>query len=192
MQKKKKQTKSKTKKPKQKLPSISKSILKFWGLFIASILLYFLLSYSTFYEQYILLPISSIYATLSSLVLNILGENTTSNGILVTSPEFNITINKGCDGVAVTMFYVICVLLFPTSWANKGRGLLWGILSLSALNLIRVISLFLVGVYINEWFDFMHLEFWQGLFIGFTILVYGIWVYRIFTQRNIDLVTTKE
>ena len=161
----------------------TRPILKFWGGFLFLILLYFGISYFPFYETYILTPVSSIYAKASSLILNLFGEGTSSSGVQISSNEFSISVKKGCDGIAATIFYISCILWTPGPKKSKINGILFGIIILSGLNLIRVVSLFWIGAYVPSIFDFMHVEFWQVAYIGIAVFLYVYWLYNIPNEK---------
>ncbi len=51
-----------------------------------------------------------------------------------------------------------------------------GALLLLALNLVRIVSLFLIGVYSPRIFALMHIDVWQALFIFFAVLFWILWL----------------
>ena len=59
---------------------------------------------------------------------------------------------------------------------QKGEGIALGILVLYALNLVRTVSLFLVGTYFPGLFDTAHYIVWQSLMI---LLAIGLWLFWV-------------
>ncbi len=93
--------------------------------------------------------------------------------------SFGVTIISECTGLFEMAIYSSCVLAFPTSWRNKGLGLLFGIPTIYAFNVIRILCLLLVGHYAYSSFDFFHLYFWQGTLILMITSVWMLWIYLV-------------
>jgi exosortase/archaeosortase family protein len=68
------------------------------------------------------------------------------------------------------------LLTFPAKLKNKFIGLLYGIVFLLLINLVRIISLFLTGLYFPKAFPLMHEDIWQGLFIFCVIGLMIFWI----------------
>ena len=128
-------------------------------------------------------PLTNTYAWISSELLNLFSYNTTVNGNTLGNDSFVINIEAGCDGVAPMILFWTTIAVFPVKWAYKWKGLLYGTIFLFALNTIRVITLFLAGVYVRSIFEFLHVELWQILFIAMTIFVWLIW-YRWAQEKS--------
>ena len=67
-------------------------------------------------------------------------------------------------------------ILDPSAFRRKLPGLFIGTLVLLAVNLVRIVSLFLTGVYYPKAFDAMHADVWQILFILLAIVFWALWV----------------
>jgi len=117
-----------------------------------------------------------LISDLSSMILSIFGLSTQSTGSILSNGSFSVDVQEGCDAVVPTILFITAVLVFPTSWSHKLKGLLYGVPALFTINLIRIISLFLIGLYVPKLFDFMHVEFWQAAFILATVLIFISWL----------------
>ncbi len=115
-------------------------------------------------------------ARLSGHILAFLGQDITVRGASISSPAFSVTIKQGCDAIEPTALFVCAVLAFPGILSKKIVGVITGTLLLAFLNLIRIVTLFLVGVYLPRAFELMHIEVWQGLFIFLAILLWVFWL----------------
>ena len=73
---------------------------------------------------------------------------------------------------------VAAVLAFPASWKSRLAGLGLGILAIQAVNLVRVVALFLTGVYFPRIFDTSHTVIWQTVVILFGVLLWIFWANR--------------
>ena len=71
------------------------------------------------------------------------------------------------------------ILAFPAPWRYKALGLAIGIAAVQLLNVVRVISLFYIGQWNRDAFEWAHLYVWQALIMLDVLVVWLIWVRRI-------------
>jgi exosortase H (IPTLxxWG-CTERM-specific) len=115
-------------------------------------------------------------ARLSGYILKFLGQDITVRGVSISSPAFSITVKQGCDAIEPTALFICAVLAFPAAFPKKIAGIVAGTLLLAILNLVRIVTLFLVGLYLPSVFELMHADVWQGLFIFIAILFWVLWL----------------
>ncbi len=144
--------------------------------FIALMGLYYYLSFKPFFIESINNPILKGYASAGHQILNLLGMGTSHTNFSISSSEFSINVGRGCDAVSPTVLLLVAVLLFPVAFRWKWQMLLIGPLILAAINLVRVVSLFLIGRQSKQLFEIFHTEIWQGLFIFLVFLGWAYWV----------------
>jgi exosortase H (IPTLxxWG-CTERM-specific) len=149
--------------------------------FAVLMILFYALLLSDYFQNGIQLQIVALDANISSFILNLLGMNTTANKEMITSPAFSISIARGCDALEAMALFASALLSFPSKWNYKLAGFFGGIAILFTLNIVRVVSLFITGRYFPKAFEFMHVEFWQGVFILFAI---GLWIFWIKWTRK--------
>jgi exosortase H (IPTLxxWG-CTERM-specific) len=116
-------------------------------------------------------------AWLSNGILNLLGQGTHVSDVTIASASssFAIAIKRGCDAVEPTWLLCAAILAFPGPWKRKIAGMLVGIVVLQLLNLVRIVSLYLVGSRCPSMFPSMHLEVWPALFIVVAIALFVGW-----------------
>jgi exosortase/archaeosortase family protein len=149
--------------PKQKL-----FFLKFLGLFILCMGLFYIFYYSKFYIDNLEAPFMNAQASLGNFLLNLIGQSTTVSGYTISGDNFSIDIKKGCDGLETMAILASGIMIFPTTLKLKVPGLLLGISVLFVLNLFRIAGLFIIGKYCsNDFFEAMH---FQGGFVIFTAI----------------------
>jgi exosortase/archaeosortase family protein len=134
--------------------------------------------FSEWFNSHINPKITAINAFLSSKILNLLGQGTSSGGETIFSPAFSISVARGCDGVEAMAIFAAALLSFPIPWRKKIPGVFIGIFLLFLLNLIRIVSLFLTGVYYPSLSEVMHTEVWQVVFILAAVALWAAWIYR--------------
>lgn len=74
--------------------------------------------------------------------------------------------------------FLAAVIAFPATWRARLAGLALGIAGIQAMNLIRVVALFLTGSYLPRLFDTSHTVVWQTLVILFGVLAWIYWASR--------------
>ncbi len=160
-----------------------KPVAWFVGVFVMVLLVFYVFWLSKFADTRVQPAIASLNAGISGFFLNLFGQGTTASGDIISSAAFSTSVRRGCDAVEAMALFIAAVLAFPARAKHKGFGVIAGILVLFALNIIRIMSLFLTGVYFPSAFELMHVEVWQILFIFFAIGLFFIWLKR--TNRTI-------
>ena len=93
-----------------------------------------------------------------------------------TTNGFAVSIEAGCNGIEATIVLIAAMLAFPSPWKHKLAGLVAGIVAVQGLNIIRVISLFYLGQWNRDVFEWAHLYVWQALIMLDVLIVWLIWV----------------
>lgn len=158
-----------------------KKALKFIFLFLIFIALFYIVWPSSLFNDSLNPAIENMYAVLSSRLLNLFGQQTVATGDSVSSAFFSIKINRGCDAIEAMALFASALLAFPAAWKRKLSGLCAGLFFLFAMNLLRIVSLFLIGRYAPDSFEFFHVEVWQIVFILFAL---GAWLFWAKSQLN--------
>lgn len=122
------------------------------------------------------LPYLKVIAKLTAGTLRLIGYDATAEGTLVAAPEFSVSIVRGCDAIEPVAAFIAAVLASPVAFPLKIPGILIGIAALLVINLVRIFSLFLVGLYWPKAFDLVHLDVWQAVFIVLAIVFWAVWV----------------
>jgi len=128
-------------------------------------------------------PYTTLIAKVSGTVLGLFGEDITINGCLLRSPRFAVTIYNGCNGLITSLIFVSGVLAFPARWSAKIIGVVGGLLAIQAINLVRIISLFYIGVYLPDLFNSAHIFIWQSLVILAVVTLWIVWAH-MFASTN--------
>jgi exosortase H (IPTLxxWG-CTERM-specific) len=132
--------------------------------------------FTPFYRKELFPIVLRLTARLSGAALGLLGQDTTVRGVFISSPQFSVRIVRGCDAVEPIALFVCAVLAFPSPLMRKLPGIIAGVLVLAILNLVRIVSLFLIGAYVPCIFDVMHVDVWQGVFIVLAMMLWILWL----------------
>jgi exosortase H (IPTLxxWG-CTERM-specific) len=87
-----------------------------------------------------------------------------------------VSIEPGCNGVEAFIVLCAALLAFPSAWKHKIWGLAVGFAAIQALNVVRVISLFYIGQWNKDVFEFAHSYLWQGLIMLDVLAVWLVWI----------------
>jgi exosortase H (IPTLxxWG-CTERM-specific) len=129
-------------------------------------------------NDHVIEPFTAGIANVSGAVLSAIGQGTTMQGTVIRSPRFAVNIQNGCNGVEAMIIYFAAVLAFPAPWKSKAFGLLFGFVAIQLVNLVRVVALFLTGVYLPKLFDSSHTVVWQTIVILAGVLLWILWANR--------------
>jgi len=125
------------------------------------------------FERYL-----EMLAHVSGRVLELLGRDVTVRGVLISDSGFAVMVAHGCDALQVCALLSAAVIAFPAPLGRKVRGILGGVLLLQVLNLLRIVSLFLIGASFASIFSTVHEVVWPGVLIVITIATWIVWVRR--------------
>jgi exosortase H (IPTLxxWG-CTERM-specific) len=150
-------------------------VLRFLGVFTAIM--------AAFYVVWVLPPVREDLfphylhwnAAASAFVLRLLGHAAQASGEFLRTPEFSLQVGRGCDAVQPTMLFLAALIALPAARRRKVQGALAGTALLLGLNLIRIVSLFLIGLYRPNLFHLMHVDVWQSVFIFVALLLWLLW-----------------
>ena len=122
--------------------------------------------------------------TFSAALIRLFGGRAVALGDLMENPvsHFEVQMANGCNGANVTILLWAAVLAFPSSWRQKVTGLAAGTAAIHAVNQLRFISLFYIGQYNRQWFDFAHLYLWESLMMLDTLVIF--WMWAVLVRRS--------
>lgn len=127
-------------------------------------------------DTYLVLPMTRVLAFISNVGLGLMGFETTLAGTVIAGAEgFAVNILKGCNGAYVLAIYIAAVLAFPASRKEKSLGVLLGIPAVQSINLLRILSLYYIGVKHPELFERFHYHVWQTVVIILSLALWLVW-----------------
>lgn len=122
-------------------------------------------------------PYTTLIAKVAGVILGLLGEDITINGCVLRSPRFAVTIYNGCNGLITSLIFISGVLAFPAKWSAKLIGVVGGLAAIQAINMVRIISLFYIGIFLPKLFNSSHIFIWQSLVILAGVTLWIVWAH---------------
>lgn len=138
--------------------------------------LFYLIWVTQFFQENVVQNITALYAQATGFVLQLAQFPVMIMNDAIGSMDFAISIKTGCDGIEGMAILLFAILVYPTNWSNRIKGLVIGFACLVVLNFIRIISLYFIGVHIPSLFDIMHVNIWQIAFIIIPLIIIYQWV----------------
>lgn len=128
-------------------------------------------------EQRWFYPILKVQAEGTRWLLMLVGNEVSREGnLLIHAAEgarsFQLVVGLGCEAFDVTVLAMVGILCFPAPWRRRLTGALLAGAVVQSINLVRLASLYLVGLHAPRHFDFVHHNLWQALLI---LCVIGVW-----------------
>ena len=130
---------------------------------------------TTYFDQ-MLYTYLEANAWLSNAILRGLDQPTHVSEVTIQSPGFAIAIRRGCDAIEPTWLFCAAVLSFRAPLSRKLPGILVGIVLLQILNLVRIVTLYLIGLHLPNIFNSAHMEIWPTAFIVVAIALFINWI----------------
>src|SRR5271157_1592186 len=153
-------------------------MVRFFLVFLALLALLFGLELTPWARHWFVVPWTETLAAISADLVKLFDPKVIAEGNVLQSARngFAVAIEAGCNGVEASIVLVAAMLAFPAPWRRKLIGLAVGILAVQGLNIIRVISLFYIGQWDLDVFEFAHLYVWQALIMLDVLIVWLLWI----------------
>lgn len=149
----------------------------FWFVFLFALFmaLFYAAGATSFVKDRVFPPYLRFNAIVSAWILDVFEDRIVVSGQSI-SGRFALTIERGCDAIEPSALFLAGVLAFPAPFLRKIPGMLIGTICLMVINLVRIVSLYYVGVYFSHrTFEIMHVNVWQALFIVLAIFFWVLW-----------------
>ena len=135
-------------------------------------------------NDHVIEPFTGGIARVSGATLDLLGQDVRMQGTIIRGSRFAVNIRNGCNGVEAMLIFLAAVLAFPAPWRARLLGLAVGVVAIQAVNLVRVVALYLTGAYFPAFFDASHTVVWQTVVILFSVLLWILWANRLGAPRE--------
>lgn len=168
-----KQSKSKSKTP------VIKALIRLYVSFGGAILFFIIAFQFNFVHENVIVPFTSIVAGCSSILMNLFGASSNVTGNTLSTSDFSINVVDGCNGIYATAILISGVVAYPSKLSQKAIGVLLGFTAVFLMNLVRVISLFYMGLHFPDIFQEVHVYVWQPIIIIWAIIVWDFWSKKI-------------
>jgi exosortase/archaeosortase family protein len=112
-------------------------------------------------------------------MLALVGELVRIDGTVIYSPKFNMRIVSECTAITPIIVLAAATIAVPAPLVSKLKGIILGASVLHLVNLVRIISLYYVGVMWPDMVEFVHLVLWQAVLVVLAVGLWGFWAQRV-------------
>lgn len=153
-------------------------MLRFFLIFLGLQFTLFGVNMLNWVQQHVVLPWTALLARMCAALVMWFDASAAAAGKVLwnTQTGFGVSIEAGCNGIEACIVLFAAIMAFPERWRHKVLGLAAGFVAVQALNVVRVISLFYLGQWNTEVFNFAHEYLWQGLIMLDVLVVWLLWV----------------
>ena len=153
-------------------------MLRFFILFIVILVTLFTAELTLLVQNAVVLPWTEALVRISSGLITVFDSHVVASGKVLrsTANGFAISVEVGCNGVEAAIVLIAAMLAFPAPWKSRAIGMLVGLTAVQVLNIVRVISLFYLGQWNRQAFDWAHLYLWQTLITLDVLIVWLVWI----------------
>ena len=129
-------------------------------------------------QEHLILPFTEGVAFTSSWLITLFDNGVIAHGKVIHDlhSSFAVSIEAGCNGVEATIVLLAALVAFPAPWLYRFWGLVIGFLAIQGLNLLRIISLFYIGQWNMQVFEWAHLYIWQALIMLDVLIIFLLWL----------------
>ena len=161
---------------------------KFFSYFIGIQLVLFSIEQSNNVHTNIIIPFTEIIAHISGWLVKLFDDNVISQGVILQQVDsgFSVSIQSGCNGVEAVLVLIAAMLAFPAPWKFKLWGIISGFFAVELLNIVRIISLFYLGQWNQDIFEWAHLYIWQALIMLDVLIIFLLWLRLLPARQEVD------
>ena len=125
-----------------------------------------------------------ILAQICSFFIQLFDNSLISSGQILRhrDSDFALEVAKECSGLTASWLLLAGMVAFESPFKHKLWGFLAGFLLIQTINIIRIISLFYVGILMLEHFELVHRHIWPILLNISMILIFGGWLFYTVTH----------
>ena len=129
-------------------------------------------------QRFVVEPWTALVARAATATMGTFDHDVVAVGptIMQRANGFGVTILAGCNGIEAMIVLAAAMLAYPASLKHRLAGLAVGIVAIQALNLVRIVSLFYIGQWNRDVFEWAHLYAWQVLIMLDALIVWLLWL----------------
>lgn len=154
------------------------ALIRFFVIFAVVLMVLFRIDMLDVVQQTAIIPWTNLLARISAVIMTTFDSDVLSHGRVIQSLStgFGVSIEAGCNGVEAAIVLIAAMVAFPAPWRMKWIGIAIGIVAVQAVNLLRIISLYYLGKWNMQVFEFAHLYLWQALIMLDVLVVWLLWM----------------
>jgi exosortase/archaeosortase family protein len=158
------------------LAGMGSPLVRFTASFFVLLLGFSVLSAATALQNHLHLAEAALAGTATWTAQRLGSAAEVVNGNMITVGSVSLNINHECTGVFVFFVLVSFITAYPARIHAKAIGIVVGIMGLTLVNLIRIVTLVRVVEFYPALFPYFHEYIWQGAFLMLVTVYSMSWV----------------
>ncbi len=127
--------------------------------------------------QRLLDPVNLLLAQAVETLVGRMDMAVTRTGTVLMHPDgFGYRIDYVCSGFRPLVLIAITILVVRATWAQRMVGILIALVGIEAINVVRLVHLYWLGVHRPEAFPMAHEVVWNVLAVLAVLAYLGIWL----------------
>ena len=153
-------------------------MLRFCVLFVAILVALFAAELTPPVQRAVVMPWTDALVRLSAWLITLYDPHVATAGKILqsTTNGFAVSVEAGCNGIEAAIILIAAMLAFPAPAKSRLLGILAGLAAVQTLNVARVVSLFYIGQWNVNVFEWAHLYVWQALIMLDVLIVWLVWM----------------
>lgn len=124
-------------------------------------------------------------ARVTAWILSLMGPAVRARGVEIRGDSLTFEIIPECTGVYPAVIFCAAILACRVSLTAKLWGCAAGIVALSLLNQVRLVSLWYVWHWFPDQFEQIHMVVWQSLMILAAAVLWLLWAGRVLPRERL-------
>ena len=151
-------------------------LVRFTASFFVLLLGFSVLSAATALQNHLHMAEVGLAATATWIAQRLGSTAEVVNGNTITVGTLSMNINHECTGVFVFFVLASFIAAYPARMSAKAIGIVIGIMGLTLVNVIRIVTLVRVVEFYPGLFAYFHEYVWQGAFLMLVTVYAMSWV----------------
>ncbi|HHT9135589.1 MAG TPA: hypothetical protein ACFYD2_11885 [Candidatus Avalokitesvara rifleensis] len=125
-------------------------------------------------------------ARVTAVILCAFGVNADATGPLVWNRDFRMEVILQCIGIYETAILSSCILAHHTTVKKKAIGLVLGFATVYSFTILRLVLLFLAGVFYPSYFGFTHYYLFNATALIIILYVWMFWLDKVVKGEKVE------
>ena len=153
-------------------------MFKFLLIFVSCLMVLFTVELLNPVQAAVIQPFTAALAWVAASVVLPFDDTVISSGRVLRDSVsgFAVSIEAGCNGVEASIVLIAGVLAFPATWRQRVTAITLGFIAIQLLNILRIVSLFYLGQWNFDVFEWTHLYLWPVLIMLDVLLVFALYL----------------
>jgi exosortase H (IPTLxxWG-CTERM-specific) len=127
-------------------------------------------------------PFSEIQTRAAAVVLRAAHQSVSASGTILAQGGYAVDVKNGCNGIEALALLIAALGAFPAPWRARILAMIIGGVLLVAVNIVRIVSLFVILRDYPRAFEFIHVVVWQVVLFLLIVAFFMKWSSR-FARR---------